>query len=132
MKVADFDYVLPPELIAQEPAGRREESRMLVLDRAGGSISHRRFSELEEYLHPGDLLVVNDTRVIPARVFGRKAATGGRVEFLLLEETKPGVWDALMRARRRPRPGEPVVLDEDLAVATADPVFAKYGLRLVW
>lgn len=118
MKVADFDYVLPPELIAQEPAGRREESRMLVLDRAGGSISHRRFSELEEYLRPGDLLVVNDTRVIPARVFGRKAATGGRVEFLLLEETEPGVWDALMRARRRPRPGEQVILDEDLAVAT--------------
>lgn len=118
MKVADFDYALPPELIAQEPAGRREKSRMLVLDRAAGSISHRRFSDLEEYLHPGDLLVVNDTRVIPARVFGRKAATGGRVEFLLLEETEPGVWDALMRARRRPRPGEPVVLDEDLAVAT--------------
>ena len=118
MKVADFDYVLPPELIAQEPAARREGSRMLVLDRTAHSISHRRFADLEEYLRPGDLLVVNDTRVIPARVFGRKAATGGRVEFLLLEETEPGIWDALMRARRRPRPGEQVILDEDLAVAT--------------
>ena len=118
MKVADFDYVLPPELIAQEPAERREGARMLVLDRAAGSVSHRRFSDLEEYLRPGDLLVVNNTRVIPARVFGRKAATGGRVEFLLLEETEPGLWDALMRARRRPRPGEQVILDEDLAVAT--------------
>ena len=132
MKVADFDYVLPPDLIAQEPAARREGARMLVLDRAAGSITHRNFSDLEDYLRAGDLLVVNDTRVIPARVFGRKAATGGKVEFLLLEETGPGIWDALMRARRRPRPGETVVLDEDLAVATvlADGELGRVSVRL--
>jgi len=120
MKVADFDYELPPELIAQEPAERRDGARMMVLDRAARTIEHRRFTDLPDYLHAPDLLVVNDTRVIPARLFGRKAkeGTGGKVEFLLLEETAPGQWDALMRCRRRPKPGEQVILDEDLAVVT--------------
>lgn len=120
MKASDFDYDLPPELIAQEPAERRDGARMMVLDRAARSIAHRRFVDLPSFLRPNDLLVVNDTRVIPARVFGRKAkaGTGGKVEFLLLEEIEPGVWDALMRSRRRPKAGEQVILDEDLAVAT--------------
>ena len=120
MKVSDFDYDLPPELIAQEPAARRDGARMLVLDRAARTLAHRMFADLPAFLRPRDLLVANDTRVIPARVFGRKAkaGTGGKVEFLLLEELAPGVWDALMRSRRRPRPGEQVVLDEELAVVT--------------
>ena len=120
MKAADFDYDLPLELIAQEPAARRDGARMMVLDRAARAIEHRTFADLPDYLRSGDLLVANDTRVIPARVFGRKAkaGTGGKVEFLLLEELSPGVWDALMRSRRRPKVGEQVVLDEDLAVAT--------------
>jgi len=120
MKVADFDYELPPELIAQEPAERRDGARMMVLDRSTRTIAHRRFTDLPEFLRPPDLLVVNDTRVIPARLFGRKAkeGTGGKVEFLLLEETAPGQWDALMRCRRRPKPGDQVMLDEDLAVVT--------------
>ena len=98
MKVADFDYDLPPELIAQAPAARRDGARMMVLDRAARTIQHRTFAELPDFLRPADLLVVNDTRVIPARIFGRKAkpGTGGRVEFLLLEEVASGVWDALM------------------------------------
>ena len=120
MKVADFDYELPPELIAQEPAERRDGARMLVLDRAARTWEHKHFADLPAYLRANDLLVANDTRVIPARVFGRKAkeGTGGKVEFLLLEEIEPGVWDALMRSRRRPKVGEQVILDEDLAVAT--------------
>ena len=120
MKAADFDYELPLELIAQEPPERRDGARMLVLDRAARTIAHRTFADLPAYLRADDLLVVNDTRVIPARVFGRKAkaGTGGKVEFLLLEEVAPGVWDALMRSRRRPKVGEQVILDEDLAVAT--------------
>ncbi len=120
MKVSDFDYDLPPELIAQEPAARRDGARMLVLDRAARTLAHRMFADLPAYLRPRDLLVANDTRVIPARVFGRKAkaGTGGKVEFLLLEELAPGVWDALMRCRRRPRPGEQVVLEQDIAVVT--------------
>lgn len=120
MKAADFDFDLPPELIAQEPAARRDGARMMVLDHAARTIEHRNFTDLPDFLRAPDLLVVNDTRVIPARVFGRKAkaGTGGRVEFLLLEETGPGLWDALMRSRRRPKPGEQVVLDDDLAVVT--------------
>ena len=120
MKASEFDYDLPLELIAQEPPERRDGARMLVLDRAARTIEHRRFADLPAYLRPNDLLVVNDTRVIPARIFGRKAkaGTGGKVEFLLLEEISPGVWDALMRSRRRPKVGEQVILDEDLAVAT--------------
>lgn len=120
MKASDFDYDLPLELIAQEPPERRDGARMLVLDRGARTLEHRRFADLPAYLRANDLLVVNDTRVIPARVFGRKAkeGTGGKVEFLLLEERSPGVWDALMRSRRRPKVGEQVILEEDLAVAT--------------
>ncbi len=134
MKVSEFDYDLPPELIAQEPAANRDEARMLVLDRAARTIEHRFFADLPAYLRAGDLLVVNDTRVIPARVFGRKAkpGTGGKVEFLLLEEIEPGIWDALMRSRRRPKVGEQVILDEDLAVATvlADGELGRVKMRL--
>lgn len=134
MKVSEFDYDLPPELIAQEPAANRDEARMMVLDRAARTIAHRRFADLPACLRPSDLLVVNDTRVIPARVFGRKAkaGTGGRVEFLLLEEIEAGVWDALMRSRRRPKVGEQVILDEDLAVATvlADGELGRVKIRL--
>lgn len=120
MNTADFDYALPPELVAQSPAPRRDGSRMMVLHRDTKTWEHRLFTDLPEYLDPGDLLVANDTRVIPARVFGHKLrpGTGGKVEFLLLEETSPGVWDALMRCRRRPEPGEKIAIDGSPAVAT--------------
>lgn len=120
MKAADFDYDLPLDLIAQKPPERRDGARMMVLNRAARTIEHRAFSDLPDYLQANDLVIVNDTRVIPARVFGRKAkeGSGGKVEFLLLEETAPGCWDALMRCRRRPKPGEQVILDDDLAVVT--------------
>jgi len=120
MKSSDFDYELPLELIAQEPPERRDGARMMVLNRATRTIEHKAFSDLPSYLQANDLVIVNDTRVIPARVFGRKAkeGTGGKVEFLLLEETEPGFWDALMRCRRRPKVGEQVILENDLAVVT--------------
>ena len=82
-----FDYTLPPHLIAQHPAARRDESRLLVLDRAADSITHRTFRDLPRLLRPNDLLVLNDTRVIPARVEGTRAATGGKWEGLFLRET---------------------------------------------
>ncbi len=120
MKASDFDYELPLELIAQEPPERRDGARMMVLNRATRTIEHKAFSDLPSYLQVNDLVIVNDTRVIPARIFGRKAkeGTGGKVEFLLLEETAPGCWDALMRCRRRPKVGELVILDDDLALVT--------------
>lgn len=120
MKTSDFDYELPPELIAQAPAERRDASRMMVLHRDTRTWEHRHFSDLPEYLSAPDLLIANDTRVIPARLFGTKMreGTGGKVEFLLLEETEHNVWDALMRTRRRPEPGEKVLLEGGLATVT--------------
>ena len=85
MLLTDFDYDLPPELIAQHPAARRDEARLLVLDRASGALAHRQFRDLADYLEPGDLLVLNDTQVIPARLLGHRA-TGGKVELLLIQE----------------------------------------------
>ena len=99
MKVSDFDYDLPPALIAQQPAEPRDASRLLVLDGATGAIAHRRFRDLGDYLRPGDVLVANDTRVIPARLFGHKP-TGGRLEILLLEKMDETTWRALVGGRK--------------------------------
>ncbi len=103
MKTADFDYPLPAELIAQAPAEPRDASRLLVVEREGGTLRHHRFRDLPQFLRPGDLLVHNKTRVIPARIFARKP-TGGRVEMLLLHPRSDWEWAALVRGRRI-RPG---------------------------
>lgn len=95
MKTSDFDYDLPAESIAQTPAEPRDSSRLLVLERASGRLAHRLFREVGEYLRPGDLLVLNQTRVIPARLFARKE-TGGRVELLLLRRVDALTWEALV------------------------------------
>lgn len=104
MRLEDFDYGLPPELIAQRPLPERSASRLLVLDGATGAIADRRFRELPALLAPGDLLVFNDTRVIPARLFGRKE-TGGAVEVLVERVLAPGEALAHVRAGKPPRPG---------------------------
>ncbi|MFH1969969.1 MAG: tRNA preQ1(34) S-adenosylmethionine ribosyltransferase-isomerase QueA [Verrucomicrobiota bacterium] len=104
MKTADFFYHLPPELIAQHPLPHRAQARMMVIQRTTGAFDHRRVAELPAFLRPGDLLVVNDTRVIPARLYGHKADSGGCVEILLIEETALGIWDTLLRARHA-KPG---------------------------
>ena len=117
MKTADFDFELPSDLIAQHPAPRRERSRMLVVRRQSGVLEHRHFSDLPQYLNEGDLLVVNNTRVIPARLFGRKSGTGGKVEILLLEEIRPGTWNILLHSSRRPKVGSLITLGNGQAVA---------------
>ena len=104
MKRSDFNYQLPPELIAQHPLAERSASRLLVLDGPSGAVSHHRFSELLDFLHPDDLLVFNDTRVIPARLWGRKA-TGGNVEVLLERLTGPETALAHIRSSKSPKPG---------------------------
>ena len=104
MLVADFDYDLPKELIAQQPLARRDASRMLVLERSTGKVHDAMFSDIGQWLRSGDLLVLNNTRVIPARVFG-KLPTGGTVELLLLRQIEPGTWEALSRPSRKARPG---------------------------
>jgi len=108
--MALFDYDLPPRLIAQEPLEDRSGSRLLVLDRASGLVQHHQFRDLETLLRPGDLIVVNDTRVLPARLIGRRP-TGGRVELLLLREVDAGVWRALVRPAKRLSPGDEILVE---------------------
>ena len=106
MRTDDFDFDLPRELIAQHPSPRRDESRLLVLDRAADRIEHRQFRDIVDYLHPGDLLVLNDTKVVPARLVGHRS-TGGRVEALLVEPATSG-WTAMLKCRGRLREGEEI------------------------
>ncbi len=113
MHTSDFDYHLPQDLIAQTPLEPRDSSRLLVLSRSTGRIGHTRFTRITDYLRPGDLMVFNQSRVIPARLYGRRADTGGRVELLRLNRESPGVWRALARPGRRLRPGDKVVLEAD-------------------
>ena len=118
MQTSDFDYELPAELIAQEPAVQRDASRLLVVFRATGTFEHRRFADLPELLRAGDLLVLNDTRVMPARLFGCKPS-GGKIELLLLEECGPNEWAALLRTgSKRPQPGTVLTLADGAARAT--------------
>ena len=111
MKTADFDYLLSPELIAQTPIEPRDASRMLVLHRNHESWEHRRFRDLDEYLQPGDLLVCNQSRVIPARLIGRRDGTKGRVEVLLLRRTADGLWETLVKPGRKARPGTRLIFE---------------------
>ena len=120
MRTSDFDYHLPQSLIAQSPVEPRDSSRLLVLHRATGRIEHRPFVDLPELLAPGDVLVFNDTRVIPARLVGRREDTGGRVEFLLLERLEPGFWRALGKPGRSLVPGRRVVMDRGLEVEVVE------------
>ncbi len=108
LRVADFDYSLPPELIAQTPATERDGSMLLILDRNTGALRHRTFRDLPELLTPGDLLVVNEAKVLPARLFGR---TGRRhaVETLLLQEIEPDCWDSLINPSRKVRAGDRLI-----------------------
>ncbi len=115
MQLADFDYLLPEELIAQHPADIRDHSRLLVLNRADGAITHRHFYDLLEYLVPGDTLVFNDTRVIPARLVGAKTDTGGKVEVFLLNRLTDDTWETLVKPGRKLRPGAVVTFGDDLS-----------------
>jgi S-adenosylmethionine:tRNA ribosyltransferase-isomerase len=112
MRTADFSFVLPPELIAQRPAPRRDESRLLVLNRDGGRIEHRPFRDLLEFLRAGDVLVLNNSRVIPARLRGANASTGGQFEILLLEESATNDWWAMVRPGRRARAGAQIAFHD--------------------
>jgi S-adenosylmethionine:tRNA ribosyltransferase-isomerase len=112
MRTADFDFDLPPALIAQHPAPRRDESRLLVLHRGEGRIEHRKFRGVLDLFRAGDVLVLNNSRVIPARLHGRNARSGGRFEILLLEETARNLWWAMLRPAKRARIGTEIVLHD--------------------
>ncbi|MGQ9779305.1 MAG: tRNA preQ1(34) S-adenosylmethionine ribosyltransferase-isomerase QueA [Bacillota bacterium] len=120
MEVDLFDYELPPEAIAQTPVEPRDLSRLMVLERSRGNIAHHRFRDLPTLLSPGDLLVFNDSRVIPARLFGRRADTGGRVEVLLLHPLGDDRWEVLVRPGRRALPGTALIFGQGELAATVE------------
>ena len=105
MELKDFYYDLPEELIAQEPIDNRDMSRLLVLDKSNGEIRHRNFKDISEYLHEGDCLVLNNTRVIPARLFGVKKDSLGSIEFLLLNRKEKDIWEVMLRPGKKAKPG---------------------------
>lgn len=105
MKTSDFFYELPQELIAQEPAAERSSSRLMVLDRKTGNIEHRIFREIKDYLKAGDCLVLNDTRVMPARLLGAREDTGGGIEFVLMKIISGDTWEVILKPGKRAKPG---------------------------
>jgi S-adenosylmethionine:tRNA ribosyltransferase-isomerase len=133
MKTSDFDYHLPSELIAQTPVEPRDRSRLMVLNRRHSSIEHRRFFEIVDYLHAGDVLVFNDSRVIPARVKGRRE-TGGRVELLLLRRMDSALWEALVKPSKRVGTGTRLELagDADSTKVTAEVTgLGEEGIKVI-
>lgn len=106
MKVSDFDFNLPEELIAQHPLEKRDSSRLMVLDKKTGNIEHRSFHDVVEYLNEGDTLVLNNTRVMPARLIGEKEGTGGKIEFLLLKRIEGDRWECLAKPGKRAKVGQ--------------------------
>ncbi len=117
MRTADFNFDLPPELVAQHPSPERGESRLLVLHRKQNCIEHKQFPDLLNYLKPDDVLVLNNSRVIPARLHGINAKTGGKFEMLLLEENAPNDWWMMVRPGKNARIGTEILLQQHKATA---------------
>ena len=105
MLITDFDYELPPELIAQYPSQKRDEARLLVVDRESGTTEHKMFYDIIDYLEPGDCLVMNDSKVLPARMFGVKRDTGAKAEILLTKRSEGDVWEAMVKPGKKLKPG---------------------------
>ncbi len=122
MHINDFDYNLPEELIAQFPADKRDHSRLMVVDRSTGSVTHRHFYDITEYLKKGDCLVLNNSRVIPARIFGVKAGTGARVEFLLIRRKDGDRWETMVRPGKKVKKGDVILfgIDADRYISQCD------------
>lgn len=115
MRLSEFDYELPERLIAQHPVEPRDSSRLLVLDRSQPQIRHCTFAEILDFILPGDTLVFNDTRVIPARLIGRRSDTGGKVEVFLLTELNSGEWEVLVKPGKRAKPGTVITFGPELS-----------------
>jgi S-adenosylmethionine:tRNA ribosyltransferase-isomerase len=120
MRTDDFNYELPQELIAQAPVEPRDSSRLMVVHRDSGEIEHRRFTDIVDYIGAGDCLVINNTKVIPARLKGEKIGTGAKVEIFLLEQVEGNCWEALVRPGRRLHPGTQVSIGDGLITATIE------------
>ena len=113
MELSDFNYYLPEELIAQTPIEKRDESRLMVLDKNTGEIEHKIFRDIIDYLQPGDCLVRNNTKVIPARLYGKKE-TGANVEFVLLKNLEGDIWEAMVRPGNKLHSGAKVIFGDGL------------------
>ena len=130
LKTSDYYYELPPELIAQDPLEDRSASRLMVLDKKTGAVSHHVFREITSFLNPGDCLVLNNTRVIPARLMGVRGETGGAVEVLLLKRRAGDVWECLVKPGKKARPGTRLVFGDGLLHAQVEEV-VEDGNRLI-
>ncbi|WP_316266997.1 tRNA preQ1(34) S-adenosylmethionine ribosyltransferase-isomerase QueA [Claveliimonas bilis] len=130
MKRQDFSFELPQELIAQDPLKDRSSSRLLVLDKETGEVSHHVFRDIIDYLNPGDCLVINDTKVIPARLIGSKVGTDAKIEILLLKRKSDQVWETLVKPGKKAKPGAKISFGEGLLVGEVIDIVEE-GNRLV-
>ena len=130
MDVKDFYFDLPQELIAQDPLEDRSASRLLVLNKHTGRVTHRHFRDIKEYLKPGDCLVINDTKVIPARLFGIKKDTGAKIEVLLLKRRENDIWETLVKPGKKAKPGTELEFGDGRLTATVVDVVEE-GNRLI-
>lgn len=131
MHINDFDYYLPEEQIAQHPADKRDESRLLVIDRKSGKLEHKHFFDILDYLNPGDCLVMNNSKVIPARLFGTKEITGAKVEFLLIKRINDDIWEAMVRPGKKLHVGDRVSFTDDGSLSATIIEHGEGGTRLV-
>lgn len=129
MKKSDFYYYLPEDLIAQTPLEQRDSSRMLVLDKHSGNVSHSRFYNIIEYLNEGDLLVMNNSRVLPARIFGTRKDTGSNVEFLLLKQIENNKWETLVKPGKKAKIGTEFDFSGVMSATVED--IGKEGVRII-
>ena len=130
MKKEDFYFKLPEELIAQDPLEDRSASRLLVLDKESGKIEHRMFRDIKAYLKPGDCLVINDTKVIPARLIGSKIGTDAKIEILLLKRKENDIWETLVKPGKKAKPGTKISFGEGLLIGEVIDVVEE-GNRLI-
>ena len=130
MKTSDFNFDLPQELIAQDPLEDRSSSRLMVLNKENGEITHRIFHDITEYLHPGDCLVINDTKVIPARLIGTKEDTGAHIEILLLKRKENDVWETLVKPGKKCKPGTVISFGDGILTGEVIDVVEE-GNRLI-
>ncbi|MGN0658447.1 MAG: tRNA preQ1(34) S-adenosylmethionine ribosyltransferase-isomerase QueA [Emergencia sp.] len=128
MKIDEFDYQLPAELIAQKPSEKRDNCRLMVLDRANQTIEHRHFYDILDYLKEGDCLVMNDSKVLPARLFGTKVGTGAKIEFLLIRRLEGDRWETMVRPGKRLKPGDSVSFGENFGAEIID--YGPDGTRI--
>ncbi|MGN0481997.1 MAG: tRNA preQ1(34) S-adenosylmethionine ribosyltransferase-isomerase QueA [Lachnospiraceae bacterium] len=130
MDVKDFDYDLPQELIAQDPLEDRSSSRLMVLDRETGAVTHRVFKDIVEYLKPGDCLVINNTKVIPARLYGAKEGTQAKIEILLLKRRENDIWETLVKPGKKAKIGTKIIFGDGLLMGEVVDIVEE-GNRLI-